>query len=752
MKPAPPERQPAVPPDTAPGGQLERVAAALLTAVVVCRLLTPTDGAVTGETIWIAQFALLALAAWVFAVYRARSLRLNVDWIDAAILLLCLGHITGALVVIATSGDKRGALNMLWEWCGVLATIFLLRRIVTTPGARRNLLLVVAATAASLSGLGVWQHYGGYSETRRAYETLKSELQSLERQGRPADPRAGAEWERDLQRVRAELVRMNVPLEDSARQLFEQRLQSSEPIGMFALANTLAGVLACTAIVWLAWQATAGHGAWWQRAVAGALGILLLYCLLLTKSRTAFVGLIAGMVAGTMRTTLWRSADRRRLRWLAAGGILAAVGLIIVAAATGGIDRYLVSESAKSLRYRFEYWQATWAMLIDSPRNWLVGVGPGNFRQNYLPFKLPQSSEEVADPHNALLDVWANGGLVALAGLAGLGAAGVRPLWRAPTNVAVGGEAPSWRDGILAGGVLGYLAVFVAGGAIDERVVMLLLGWLCIIATCSALFRREASPVVCAAAFTALAVHLLGAGGMGMPAVVQLLLLLAAFGTTVDQPAAWQWATNSRSAIAAVGLGVLGLYFGCWFTALMPVARSQEKLAVGDYELMDRRRPAIAEREFLLAAQADPWSAEPCQRLSQLAFQTWLGSDSRNEGSFKRSIAWQQKAIARDPRLYAGHRHLGEMYLAKLASTADQADADAAVAAFEKAVALYPNQAQNQSGLAEALWKAGSQQRAQHAAQRALALDALNEQAGHIDKRLPADRRELMNRIAENAN
>src|SRR4029079_4411509 len=85
--------------------------------------------------------------------------------------------------------------------------------------------------------------------------------------------------------------------------------------------------------------------------------------------------------------------------------------------------------STKSLRYRFEYWSSTWQMLQESTRNWLTGVGPGNFRQHYLQFKLPQSSEEIAAPHNLMLDVRANGGLLALAGLAGLCWAGFQPLW-----------------------------------------------------------------------------------------------------------------------------------------------------------------------------------------------------------------------------------------------------------------------------------------------------------------------------------
>src|SRR5262249_53706738 len=154
---------------------------------------------------------------------------------------------------------------------------------------------------------------------------------------------------------------------------------SSEPIGMFALANTLAGLLAWAAVIWAGLLGAADRDAlWWQRTIAAALGMLLLYCLLLTKSRTAFVGLVAGIVAGIAGAGLWRSSDRHRLGWLVAGGLLAAVGIFGVAATTGGIDRFVLSESAKSLRYRLEYWQATCQMLSDSPRNWLVGVGPGN--------------------------------------------------------------------------------------------------------------------------------------------------------------------------------------------------------------------------------------------------------------------------------------------------------------------------------------------------------------------------------------
>ena len=56
----------------------------------------------------------------------------------------------------------------------------------------------------------------------------------------------------------------------------------------------------------------------------------------------------------------------------------------------------------------------TWEVIRE--HLWL-GTGPGNFRDYYLKYKLPESSEEIADPHNFVFDVWANTGLLGLTGL-----------------------------------------------------------------------------------------------------------------------------------------------------------------------------------------------------------------------------------------------------------------------------------------------------------------------------------------------
>ena len=150
-------------------------------------------------------------------------------------------------------------------------------------------------------------------------------------------------------------------------------------------------------------------------------------CLVMTKSRTAIVGVL---VSGG----LYWCSSRRTGKWFRQGTIAAItvslVGMAIMSLAlmTGLIDQEVISEAPKSLKYRLEYWAATSRMIVD--HIWL-GCGPGNFRPNYLHYKLPGASEEILDPHNLLLDVWANAGVVAWAGLLALLIWGVRTGWRA---------------------------------------------------------------------------------------------------------------------------------------------------------------------------------------------------------------------------------------------------------------------------------------------------------------------------------
>jgi hypothetical protein len=135
-------------------GFLDRCVVAIVGLVVVARLLTPTEGADAGQTLWIVQFCLLGLVLWGYRQFRRRSVAIRWTTIDAAVGLLVAGQVVAALWVLATDGDKRAALNMLWEWIGVGTTFFLVRQTIATAVDRQRLALSLVATAVALSGLG----------------------------------------------------------------------------------------------------------------------------------------------------------------------------------------------------------------------------------------------------------------------------------------------------------------------------------------------------------------------------------------------------------------------------------------------------------------------------------------------------------------------------------------------------------------------------------------------------------------------
>src|SRR5262249_31220239 len=148
-------------------------------------------------------------------------------------------------------------------------------------------------------------------------------------------------------------------------------------------------------------------------AMAAPLILIVLICLVLTKSRSAYLGLLAGLGVFAWRSR--RIVPARLLAFTATGGLVLITVLVSAGMATGRLDLEVLTQSGLSLRYRWEYWQGTAGVITEganslgaafaAPTFW-SGVGPANFRGPYLRYKLPESSEEILDPHNLFLEVW----------------------------------------------------------------------------------------------------------------------------------------------------------------------------------------------------------------------------------------------------------------------------------------------------------------------------------------------------------
>ncbi|MGE3315209.1 MAG: O-antigen ligase family protein [Planctomycetaceae bacterium] len=738
---------------------LQLIVRSLLSMLIVARWLVPTESAADGGTLWLAQLTFGVAGLWVWAEFRAGEFRVRFGSLDLAFGMIVLGHVVSAIVVLMTEGDKRAAINMAWEWVSLGTLYFLLRQVMVDRASLRTLAVTIAATVVMLAGFGIWQHYVFYPSAVRDYDARRLELNQLKN----APPAATAdESSRRMQRIRAiesEFYAEGVPASESGQQLFERRLRNSrEPFGMFALANSFAGLLLVGFVLTLGLFADAISTGGPRRStiMLAAAALVIAYCLLLTKSRSALVGLAAGLVVWGLLVGVQRIGTlRQQTLWWGAGAIVAGLLLFGGAVLSGGIDLEMLTEAPKSLGYRAQYWRGAAATIRESP---VFGTGPGNFRQRYLKHKLAESSEEIADPHNFVLDVWAGGGLMAVVGLAAfltlLGIAN----FRAMRSTADAAPATVRKD-VVVGAALAFPLVLLIGplggvGNPDNRIVALALAWLVVIYVMWSAIRQHdesglrsqnvcggLSPNAVAAAVIALLVNLVAAGGIAMPAITQILVILAIFASavTIDSRSSAAPEPESRTRFLIAAALVPIAFAGCLLSATKPVLARTASIAAGDDAVSLGGPTDRAERQYAAAAEADPFSAEPLEKLSELQFIRWEKEAGDAKDSFEQGVELAGEAIQLNPFSPYGYRRLGGWHLKRFGRTGRKEDALAAADQFAKAVERLPNQSGLRAEFADALEKGGRHEEARREAAFALDLDAINRQAGHVELYLPKE-------------
>ena len=788
------------------GGRWQAVWSGTVAAIFFSRFFLPAESAAQGDTLWIAGLWMLAGLVWMAGVWRGAFPRIRFDWLDVAVCVWIGGQMISVLIVVLTAaGDKRAAANLGWEWIAIGIVWLVFRHGITGCSRRTAILRAMIVTGTVLGGYGLYQHYVSHPQLVAEYGPLFDRLRSA----------GGSE----AATIKQKLAREGIPTDGPALVLFEKRMRDSrEPMGLFALANTFGGCLTvCLLLALGEVLAARRRGAGWKSLVPliGA-AVLMGWCLLLTKSRTAWIGSACGLLvlaapwavqlvgswAGSRAGPEVESPGNRRGLLLPLGLSFAAiVGMTTLLLAVGGLDRQVLSEAPKSLAYRIQYWQATSRLIAD---HWWLGVGPGNFRQHYLQYKLPEASEEIADPHNLFFEVAATGGIFSAVGLTlFLGLAFVRA-WRSLcTGERAGDRSPTaattdsragppetltfWMAG--AGAVLAFTGPFACFGDWEDRVLVLAAVWFALAAVIgrrwAASFSNEhfrGSPAAVAAA-VALTVHLLGAGGIGMPGVSQVLIALVAISLPPNsllkhvawtpRPSEIQLKTDGRgvhptvfqqapkgepttgvgsarsigSLVAAVGFVVV--LVGLTTTALLPVLNCRRLLRQGleaGWTAGAHGRPTTTVAFLRRAAAADPWSVEPWR--NQFEFEWSAGGGFQSNESFQTAVEHLLEVRNRDPVNFWAPRTLGTIWFQKWQATHKLEDARQAVAWLRRACDSYPTNAAIRAELAVALESAGERTDAVHAAQSALKQDDIYHQQGHVDRYLDASIRQRLETMA----
>lgn len=760
----------------------------LVWGLLIARWFTPTEGTAAGDTLWLTALTLATASGIAWAMHRFEVTWQRPDRLDVAVWLFSGAHIISALSVIMTSGDKRAATNMLWEWLSVAATYSLVR-LAMTRHSRPGLLRLLTMTIVALSCYGIWQPLVWYPSNLSDYEALIAEYEEV--QAATAEPSASPDAQRRLRELQGQIISQGIPLSGPQRELFERRLRDSkEPLGFFALTNTFAGILAIGAVLLsgalLRFLLSTdgkdpGEGSTGRESIRkhkghltiwGAGLSLVVYCLFLTKSRSAWGGAVAGLAALAVAELLVsrRSAGLRRFMPYFVGACLIVALLGGIAAATGALDIEVISEAPKSFQYRIEYWTGSWQVILDHP---LLGTGPGNFRDHYLKHKLPYSSEEIADPHQFVLDVTANAGITGLLALIWLLVVICQSAWRtltpaeseganSPTQKPIDDSSPSHDSSLIVGGGLVVAGDWFFEGSLEIRVLVITLLAITLYKLASRLSpiragsqnKDEIPQTAIVAAGITLLIHLLAAGGIAMPAVTQTLLVLAAClntgqpsrtqkpESTTVRPPEWQ--------LLAASLALAAAAVGCTLTAFVPVIESRALVQLANYEAVRGESSAQTIRDYQTAAECDALSPEPPIRLAEYYFRQW--QLTRDEATFEKSIASAEEAIRRSPFTPQFKYQPGKTWLTRADSSSGTERITAAEQAchwLEKALAGYPTNPQWNAELAVAAKAAGRSEDSQLAARKAIELDDMNRNAGHIDRYLADDLRERLQKGLE---
>lgn len=728
----------------------EAIPLAGLAALLVATPLVPSES--TGElgvgAIWV-TVALIVCAGWLVTALIRRKTDIRFGAIDALVVLM-IALIALSALVMMRQGCARATINMAWQWVGFGALFFLARQSLREPVAVRAVCAVMIGLAVCLSALAFYQYFYSLPATRAEYaRNPEAMLRDAGVNPAPGSPE---------------------------RKLFEDRLNSTEPLATFALANSLAGLLAPWLIV------TLGIAVWarpekgkkngdakmstgadlpdrslppFSVLAAGVSAILIGVCLLLTKSRTALLALGLGVcLLAASRWSLRRLGTWRLL-------LLAVVigGSVAGALAVGLWDRLVLTETPKSVLYRLQYWQATADMIGDHP--WF-GCGPGNFQHYYTAYKLPQASESIADPHNLFFEVAATAGVPALLALVavlivaawrgfvcgwkslclGSGSTGSRAQNSLPAQQAArpATDAPAATMPIVAAGAyagsligvaLGWWTGFVFGMTPD--VGLLVWGLPAAALLAAALHpwtvRGRTPAVVFWIALLVLTVNLLAAGGISFAGIAPSWWLLLALAVNSTEGAV-SGRRVPRIVVGLLAAGALTLVAASFLTLYQPVLRCRAKLDEG-LALLRVSRFADAEAAFREAADADPHSAEPWVNVATLYHGAVMDSGAGEAlARFEDALA---DLLRRNPHAHTLRKEIGDWRLALFARWGDRRQLDEAIGAYTEALRLYPNHAYGHAQLAWAYHLAGDQPSASREADEALRLDALHP---HREKKL----------------
>lgn len=609
--------------------------------------------------------------------------------------------------------NVRLGVNECGWWLATAAVITVSRRVATDRITMLALLRLFAVVAVGVAIYGWHQWWIGI-------------------------PKMIADYQRDPEAM-LEQVGIVAEKGSTMRVVFENRLYDGGPTGTFALANSMAvmllgGLVVVTGLYIVARPTLARVQHFvYLIAIAGVFGMVLA-----SRSRSAVLAilLLTALLAAMQfrqRAGRWMRAHRLRSLLIVIGvTLVVGCGLLYALRGTEWLE-----QAPASVAIRLNYWRASLSMLSDSP--WF-GVSPGQFKASYESYRAAASNEQIADPHQFLLQIATAGGLPALAILVVML---VCMVWRSGAVRGTAGHTNEAKDKaesgethasseanavsagggtVLVGAILALCGVWIFGAAVGQVPTFdagLLATMGAVVFAAIAMFgdggvslEKDERSLRSAAghAVLAMAIAMLTSGGISVPGVS--LFAWALLGSAMPVQVAEQtrgteqtWRTEqtrwagSIQGTQSFGVNRPTVALAC---AIVVCLLAWHRVGIAP---IDQSRAALNRFEFAWsqqqidaavtaledAALADRWDVSPWLQLASIYRSLAVARPGDREKWESRWDDAEQQAIARTPRDPVVLKQLGDNRLIHFQRHQEPATLRRANAIFERVVELSPS-------------------------------------------------------------
>ncbi len=648
----------------------------------------------------------------------------------------------------AWGAAPRAGFNMLSVWLSLAAAWFLFRQILHETKIIDAVFAVLLAILLTEASLGLYQNFVDIPVMLRQFEANpQAVLAQIDPSIQPGTP----DWER-----------------------LASRLKTAGPMGTYQLTNTLGGFLGTGLVFLLGFlflrKKPNRNASFSAQSILVLLFVLAVaLCFWLAKCRSAYVAVAVGLsIAALMSVDAQHSFPSfvRKHRFALFMALFALAGFI--GTMTGG--KGMLDGAKRSLGFRLEYWAASMNMVADHP---FFGCGSGNFKQTYTRYKLPQSSEEIADPHNFLVEIAAVAGVPALILLViPLGTLVCRSLFLRRQSQDEPQSAiadPINRHLVYWFGFAGCLLAFIVSfdGEAPMDFMAPVFAFLSFALVYFIAFSKTETKTwhiprsLMAVALCVLCIHLLAAGGISATNTAICFWLLAALLANRDELFQNTVSIHRRVAIL-VCVVVIAV---CLFVHF--VCNSSERACLTRVENLQQNTPPNFPRDRILheletVVTLDPLSAACREALATERFRQWLAGlailESMNDDSQiikqiqsqkllqNKILADQAEAMRLNPRSAGLRLVFAERLAMMYDKTQDAALLEKAVALFQEAIERYPNNAKYRASFA--LFLSKTDKNNPEALRQRVEAHQLDDIMPHADQKLPPEVRRRLESIS----